>query len=502
MGLDFFEFGCPIPIVIGHRAARLKVKDIALERYKIIEPFLLRQATLQQISKKTQVAVRTLYNWVSAFKTRGLEGLTPKPRIDKGRHRATDGEIADVIRGMSLRTPPVPISAIHRTVKGICEKNGWRVPSYDVVHELVSEIPPHLKTLAHEGVKAYKHAFGLIHRFEAERPNEIWQADHAMLDILILDSKKVPRKPWLTVIVDDYSRSVPGYFLGFDPPSSIRIALALRQAIWRKKDQNWLICGIPEKLYSDCGSDFMSKHIEQVAIDLKFETIQTEPNEPQGKGKCERIFQTITSMFLCTLPGYAPEAHVATAKAALTLEQLDERFKAWLVSEYLVRKHSETGAAPKDRWESYPFVPRLPESLDELDLLLLTVGKVRRVQRDGIRFSGFRYSDIALSGHVGEDVTIRFDPRDLSEIHVYLEDRLICRASCDDLSGKRLSLKEVIHARNHEAKEHKQRLNELLATAEKHAPTESSRAPKIESQSESSVEYPKFKIKRFACDKD
>ena len=42
------------------------------------------------------------------------------------------------------------------------------------------------------------------------------------------------RQPWLTIVIDDYSRAVAGYFLGFDPPSSTRTALALRQAIWRK----------------------------------------------------------------------------------------------------------------------------------------------------------------------------------------------------------------------------------------------------------------------------
>ncbi|MHA4874996.1 integrase catalytic domain-containing protein, partial [Enterococcus faecium] len=92
----------------------------------------------------------------------------------------------------------------------------WRVPSYDVVPDIVLKIPPNLKTLAHEGSKAYKQAFGLIHRFEADRPNEIWQADHTPLDIFVLDTRNQKRRPWLTAIIDDYSRAVPGYFLGLD----------------------------------------------------------------------------------------------------------------------------------------------------------------------------------------------------------------------------------------------------------------------------------------------
>jgi hypothetical protein len=44
-----------------------------------------------------------------------------------------------------------------------------------------------------------------------------------------------------------------------------------------------------------------------------------------------------------------------------------------------------------------------------LDLLLLTLAETRRVRRDGIRFSGYRYFDVSLSGYIGEDVTIRYD---------------------------------------------------------------------------------------------
>jgi putative transposase len=51
-------------------------------------------------------------------------------------------------------------------------------------------------TLAHEGKKAYAAAFDLVHRREAERPNEIWQADHTFLDILLQRDGEKPLRPW------------------------------------------------------------------------------------------------------------------------------------------------------------------------------------------------------------------------------------------------------------------------------------------------------------------
>jgi putative transposase len=467
---------------------------------------LKRDATLETISKQQNTPVRTLYNWVTAFEQNGLSGLKPKKRSDCGKHRLAKDELVDVIKGLYLRTPPVPIMTVYRQVQEICTKNGWEIPCYDVVRNVIIEIPASLKTLAHEGKKAYKQQFGLAHRFEAEGPNEIWQADHKLLDIKVLDARKQAFKPWLTAIIDDYSRAVSGYYLGFEPPSSVRVALALRQAIWRKEEPNWTICGVPEKFYTDRGSDFMSNHIDQVAIDLKFDKIETEPDDPQGKGKCERFFLTVIESLLSKLPGFSPDGY-GDVEAVLTIAQLEERFKNWLTTSYLVGEHSETKMSPKDRWESFPFVPRMPNSIEELDLLLLTVVQTRRVHRDGIRFSGFRYFDVSLSGYVGEDVSIRYDPRDLSHIYVYSNDSLVCRASCFELSGKPVSLKEVRQARNHEAKVQRLSLSELLAAAEKYAPVERAAPDQSIQKASADVEaapvvYPKLKIRRFACDND
>jgi putative transposase len=86
----------------------------------------------------------------------------------------------------------------------------------------------------------------------------------------------------LTIVIDDFSRAITGYYLGFDHPSCLRTSLGLRQGIWRKDHPDWHICGIPEVLYTDNGSDFTSKHVEQVAVSLKIELIFSTPGKPQA----------------------------------------------------------------------------------------------------------------------------------------------------------------------------------------------------------------------------
>lgn len=67
--------------------------------------------------------------------------------------------------------------------------------------------------LAHKGEKAYANTFDLIYRRTADRPNYIWQADHTLLDIWVLDHRDHPARPWLTAIMDDLpGRCIPTAF--------------------------------------------------------------------------------------------------------------------------------------------------------------------------------------------------------------------------------------------------------------------------------------------------
>jgi putative transposase len=116
---------------------------------------------------------------------------------------------------------------------------------------VISDLDPALVTLALEGTKAYTEAFVLIYRHEATGPNAVWQADHTELDIWLKNGRGQPEKPWLTIVLDDYSRAIDGYALSFSDPSVIQTALALPQAIWRKGRSGWQVCGIPEILYSE-----------------------------------------------------------------------------------------------------------------------------------------------------------------------------------------------------------------------------------------------------------
>src|SRR6266487_5615699 len=194
------------------------------------------------------------------------------------------------IEGLALQTPPRSMAAIHRQVTAIALEQGWEPPSYDRVRHIIKRLDPALVTMAHQGAAAYREEFDLLYRRESSHANAMWQADHTSLDVLLLDETGTPAKPWLTAIEDDYSRMIVGYRLSFQKATALTTALALRQAIWRKEDPRWHAYGLPTVFYTDHGSDFTSKHMEQVAADLPMELIFSQVSIPRGRGKIERFY--------------------------------------------------------------------------------------------------------------------------------------------------------------------------------------------------------------------
>jgi putative transposase len=75
---------------------------------------------------------------------------------------------------------------VHRRAGEVARKQGRPVPGYAAVYEIVRSIEPAMATLGHEGSKRYQEVFDLVHRREAAKPNEIWQADHTLLDLWVL----------------------------------------------------------------------------------------------------------------------------------------------------------------------------------------------------------------------------------------------------------------------------------------------------------------------------
>ena len=383
---------------------------------------------------------------VASFRREGAAALERKKRSDKGKFEVQT-DVGEIIKAHLIVNPHLSCSTVQRMVARICAKQTWPEPTYWNVYRIHNSLPADLLTLSKDSAE-YCRLYDMCHRFEASCPNEIWQADHNFMDIFVWDDLGQALKPILTAILDDYSRAITGYHLDFVPPSAQRTALALRGAIWHKKEENWLACGIPEKLYTDRGSDFISKRLQNISVELDFELIKGRPYYPQGKGKIERFFETMNQLFLCELPGYTREDQ-PPQKPGLNMDEFRRMFHGWLVNEYMHHKNDDTGETPFFRWSQKLPVPRMPESQERLYMLLMTIPDRRLVRNDGIHTLNLRYTNTELQeGYVRESVVIRYDPTDVSQVFVFHENKFVYVAHCPEISDIKPTSKDIQRAKS------------------------------------------------------
>lgn len=398
--------------------------ETAVARFEAIRPHLDLGVPLTRIAKETGDSERTLRRWLAQYRAEGIAGLERRPRADRGHRRRITSEIEASIRSEALSQPRPTAAAIHRRVCEAAARSGSKAPSYPVTTAILRTVTPAVHAAACDPV-TYRNHYELVHRREASRPNEMWQADHVLLDVTVLDAKGKAHRPWLTAVIDDHSRAIAGYALSLNAPNALQTALALRHAIWRKERSDWPVCGIPECLYVDNGSDFTSEHIAQASIALKIRLVHSRPGRPRGRGRIERFFRTLHAVFEPNLPGRLVRGQ-PPSPASLSVADLGQQFEAFLAA-YHTRRHGGTGQTPLMRWQANGFLPNMPESLEALDMLLLQVAQPRKVLRDGIRFQGRRYVEPTLAAFVGEQVEVLHDPRDPAEVRIYHQGNFICR---------------------------------------------------------------------------
>jgi len=157
----------------------------AMKRYGIIRPCVEGSALPAEVARHHAIPLRTVQRWAAQYRDFGLAGLARRARSDCGSQHELPAELKQLIEGLALRKPLPTVAFVHRQACDVARRQGWKVPAYHSVYRIVKQLDPALLTLAHEGSKAYRLAFDLLHRREASASNEIWQADHTLLDLWV-----------------------------------------------------------------------------------------------------------------------------------------------------------------------------------------------------------------------------------------------------------------------------------------------------------------------------
>jgi len=269
------------------------------------------------------------------------------------------------------------------------------------------------------------------------------EIDHSPLKVVVGTESGPIGQPWLTILIDYYSRLVVGFCLGFEPPSYAVIMEAMRHAIlpktyvaqrYPKVQGGWPCCGLPEKLVCDRGSDLTSRDLEDAAFQLGIELDFNPPRTPHFKGTVESFFDGLNDQLSASLPGrtfrnWADRADYKPDDGPLlSYEALLEIVHIYLVDVYAIAKHPASETTRLEMWRESAAVhsPMLPAVTDDL-LVLLAKHADRIVSARGIELGGMFYisddlmalrSEMAAHNVSVDRLSVRYNPWDLGEVWV------------------------------------------------------------------------------------
>lgn len=332
---------------------------------------------------------RTLEGWYYEHQKKGFEALVPKTRSDKGQTRALSPEAQEAILTLRKEHPGLQVTALvaHLEKQGILETGAYNLAS---VYRLLERHGLDRQKLRAQAQSSNPNA--PTKAFEVPYANGLWMTDVMYGPVLSVDDphtgKKRAVQTYLFGFIDDCSRLVP--HAQYYPEQNLRALLDCLKCACQRR-------GVPEKLYTDNGKIFLSKHFKIVCANLGIRLIHAKPYAAWSKGKIERFFRTVQEQF---------EALLAL-EPVHCLQELNKRFFAWLESDYHRRAHGALhGESPAERFaQKILSVRTLPDNAASLFLARVQ----RRVRTDAtITVDGMLFE---VPVHLkGCQVEVHYDP--------------------------------------------------------------------------------------------
>ena len=194
---------------------------------------------------------RTLHRWVARFREAeetlgcGYVGLLSRKAAQGNRTPKAPQAPRDLMETFITQlfeTPrKAPAASVYRAYEQECTKRNLTALSARAFYERIAQRSGPHQTETREGARAaYREQpwyWELQHDTprHGSRPFEIVHIDHTELDIQVRSSStgQLLGKPWVTFMMDAYSRRVLAAYLTFDPPSYRSVMIVLRICVQR-----------------------------------------------------------------------------------------------------------------------------------------------------------------------------------------------------------------------------------------------------------------------------
>lgn len=445
----------------------------ANQKYYAILPFLNGNKVLADYANELNVTSRTIQNWISKYRMaerkygNGFVGLLSEERKKGNRTKRFDENIQVLMETYikenyeDLRQNRM--KSVFLLFKQECINKGYTPPSYCTFTKYVKKTPKYNRDVKRKGIKAAYSGGEFYYELNENTPRhgdrifEICHLDHTELDIELrcsLTGKNLGR-PWLSLLVDAYSRRILALYVSFDPPSYRSCMMVLRECVKRHSR-------FPSTIVVDGGKDFNSIYFETLLTWNKCTKKSRPGSKPRFGNVIERLFGTTNEMFIYNLTGNTQlmknvrevSKEVNPKKLSIwNLEKFVEVIKKWAHEIYDQVEHSSLGVSPKEMFEHSIAIGGARETtrivydkvFEMLTLPTTKKGEAKIIPGYGVKINRIYYwNNLFRNGLLeNEKVPVRYDPFNMGIAYAFVNKRWIQLESEKYQIFKNRSEKEV-----------------------------------------------------------
>ncbi|MCX7207916.1 MAG: DDE-type integrase/transposase/recombinase [Proteobacteria bacterium] len=374
----------------------------------------------------------------------------------KGRGQTIVGELEDLLE---LSMGEAYLQLERPTVAHLYENFRWRVnnfnqqrlpsqllniPSEMTVRRYLERLDPYQLDCKRLGkYAADKEHRSAVGELRVDTILDRWEIDHTHVDLLLVDpdTGEVIGRPYITVILDRFSRVVMAFWIHLSPPNTESVLMTIERAIRPKKTwlsrfpnavNDWRAHGLPLSIVPDNAAEFHAHGLIDAFNELGIQVIFPRSRGPQMKGAIERFLGTLSRDLFHRLPGTTFSNtqergdYPSEELACLTLSKLEGMVTSWIVDCYHQKPHRGLkGRTPAAAWLAGEAkrTPRLPVDLDSLESIL-SLRATPRLHHYGVEVDCQQYHSPELAElrlRIGQDATVDVRFRD-DMGHIWIHD--------------------------------------------------------------------------------
>lgn len=444
------------------------VRDVTAERIRQASPVALERAVARVEIVKAHLAGETVASGYAARTVRryvrrylaakaqygsGLLGVFDDNHLKGNRRTRLSAEsvrlMEDSIRDGYETLKQKSIQHVYNEYVRICDTQQVEAASYTTFAGRVKQRPQAEQVRKRQGERAAYQTgpqnWWLTYSIprHGDFPWQLCHIDHTQLNLEIVcaTTGRGLGRPWLSVLLDAFSRRILAVVLIFDPPS-YRTCMSLLAECVRRHQR------LPQQIIVDNGAEFRSNYFEVLLAHYNVTKLERPSGQPRVGSLIERLFRTSETKLVHNLQGNTQGMKTArqVTKAAnpknhavWTLPDMYEQFCRWSYEVYDQMLHSTLGQSPREVYlaglNQYGLRPNRHIANDEaFRILVLPTTKrgTAKVQAGrGVKVNylyywcdTFRRADIT-----GSSVAVKYDPHDAGIAYAYVNgiwERCIC----------------------------------------------------------------------------